>query len=276
MQTTEQINEKFFEEYVSEDAVRKYSTETAGFGINYLLHHDYAKIYMDAVDSYLRTSPQRPLRVLEFGCGAGMNIITLVSVLEKSAVPVECAYGTDFSPRLVESATQQAKTGLAPAQNVKLTFCVARNEKLNEDLAKAAGKRPDDFEGFFDLIIGVNTFRYCHRLGKSRECADDIFRMLRPGGVCVNIDMNNKFPAFRSKLKHTVEDPAEAYLPTLDEYASPFKMAGFDLKKKKNFCWIPHSAGRGLTLACRMVGPFLSVVAGSRAMRSLVVARKPA
>jgi len=83
MEKTEQINEKFLEEYGSEDAVRKYTTGTAGFGINYLLHHDYARVYLDAVDSYLRTSPPRPLRLLEFGCGAGMNIISLVSLLEQ-------------------------------------------------------------------------------------------------------------------------------------------------------------------------------------------------
>ena len=84
---TEQINEKFFEEYVSEDAVCKYTTNTAGFGINYLLRHDYASVYLSAVNSYLRTSPQRPLRLLEFGCGGGMNIIALVSLLQQRGNP---------------------------------------------------------------------------------------------------------------------------------------------------------------------------------------------
>ena|SRR5579864_2739717 len=276
MPKIEEINEKFFEEYVSEGAVRKYTTETAGFGINYLLRNDYARVYLSAVDSYLRTSPQRPLRLLEFGCGAGMNIIGLVSLLEQKGIPVERAYGTDFSPRLVESATQEAKACLTPDLVKKVSFHVARNEKLMDDLAAASGKPVKDLTGYFDLIVGVNTFRYCHRLGKSQECAADIYRMLRPGGVCVNIDMNDRFPAFRSKLKHTVEDPAESYVPTLEEYASPFKTAGFEILKKENFCWIPHSAGRALTLSCRFASPFLNVVARSRAMRSLVVARKTA
>ena len=87
---------------------------------------------------------------------------------------------------------------------------------------------------------------------------------------------NDWFPAFRSKLKHTVEDPAESYVPTLEEYAAPFKTAGFEILKKENFCWIPHSAGRALTFSCRLASPFLNVVARSRAMRSLVVARKSA
>ena len=75
MEKTEQIKEKFLDEYDSRDAVRKYSTGTAGFGINYLLQHDYARVYVNAVDSYLQTSPARPIRLLEFGCGGGMNII---------------------------------------------------------------------------------------------------------------------------------------------------------------------------------------------------------
>ena len=274
MEKTEQINDKFLQEYGSEDAVRKYTTGTAGFGISYLLRNDYARVYLSAVDSYLQTSPPRPLRLLEFGCGGGMNIISLVSLLEKNRVPVECAYGTDFSPRLVRSATQEAKAALTPTLAKKLSFHVARNERLTNDLATSSGKPIEDLGGFFDLTVGVNTFRYCHRLGKGQDCAADIYRMLRPGGVCINIDMNNRFPAFRSKLKRSVEDPAECYVPTLEEYASPFKTAGFEIVRKENFCWIPHSAGRALTFGCRILSPVLNLVAPSRAMRSLVVARK--
>jgi SAM-dependent methyltransferase len=275
MQKTAEAYEKFLEEYVSEDAVRKYTSGTAGFGINYLLRNDYGRVYLRAVDSYLRTSPQRPLRLLEFGCGAGMNVIGLVSLLEERNIPVECAVGTDFSPRLVESATQEAKSSLSPTLARKLSFHVARNERLAEDLAIGQRRPVDDLCGSFDVIVGVNTFRYCHRLGKGQDCASDIYRMLRPGGVCINIDMNDRFPAFRSHLKGSVEDPAECYLPSLEEYAAPFKTAGFTIIKKGNFCWIPHSAGRALTLCCRMAGPLLSLVAPSRAMRSLVIVQKP-
>lgn len=90
------------------------------------------------------------------------------------------------------------------------------------------------------------------------------------------IDMNNRFPAFRSHLKGSVEDPTECYLPSLEEYASPFEAAGFEIMEKKNFCWVPHSAGLALTLCCRLAGPVLNLVAPSRAMRSLVVGRKSA
>jgi SAM-dependent methyltransferase len=275
MEQTGQLYEKFLDEYVSEDAVRKYTTETAGYGITYLLGNDYARIYLDTIECYLRTSTARPLRLLEFGCGGGMNITRLVSLLESRKVPVECAYGTDFSPRLVQAAEQEAKAFLSRDLAGKLSFHVARNEKLVEDLVSEL-RGAKDLLGSFDLIVGVNTFRYCHRLGKGLDCAADIYRLLKPGGVCINIDMNNRFPAFRSQLKGQEEDRAECYLPSLDEYVSPFKTAGFEIVKKGNFCWIPHSAGRALTFCCRLGSPFLNLVARGRAMRSLVVARKPA
>src|SRR4029077_16290748 len=109
MQKTDQISKKFLEQYESQNEICKYASETAGFGINYLLRNDYARVYLSVVDSCLQTSPRRPLRLLEFGCGGGMNIIVLLSLLDKKGIPVESAYGTDFSPRLVQSAVQEAK-----------------------------------------------------------------------------------------------------------------------------------------------------------------------
>jgi SAM-dependent methyltransferase len=276
MEKTEVLYDKFLDEYVSEQAVRKYTSETAGYGISYLLRHDYARIYLKAVNSWLRRPNGRPLRLLEFGCGAGMNITQLVTLLEEKQIPVEVAYGTDFSPRLVEAAREEAKASLPTHLAKKMSFYVAHNEQLESDLLRGLGGDRDRL-GSFDLIIGVNTFRYCHRLGKQIECAQDIHRLLRSGGVCVNIDMNNRFPAFRSHLRRADQDAdtAECYLPTLAEYAAPFEASGFEMIRKQNFCWIPHSAGRAMTFAGRAAGPFLNLVARSRAMRSLIVARKP-
>jgi SAM-dependent methyltransferase len=275
MQKPEQISQKFLEQYESQNEIRKYASETAGFGINYLLRNDYARVYLSAVESYLRTVPARPLRLLEFGCGGGMNIIRLVSLLEENGFPVDYAYGADFSPRMAQTAQQEARVSLPPTLAGKLSFYVARNERLLDDLAAARATPPEDLVGSFDLVVGVNTFRYCHRLGKGPACAADIYRLLRPGGVCINIDMNDRFPAFRSRFKDATRDPAEVYIPSLEEYASPFKTAGFEIITKENFCWIPHSAGAALTLSCRLAGPLLNLVARSHAMRSLVVARRP-
>ncbi len=268
--------DNFLAEYGSEDVIRKYTTDTAGYGINYLLDHDYARVYEHALDSYLKTSPDRPVRLLEFGCGGGMNLIRLVSLVQKRGLTVDCAYGTDFSPRMVQAAEREAKVLLPPATAAKVGFYAAGNERLLEDLSAKRGRPAEELMGCFDLIVGVNTFRYCHRIKKSQDCANDIFRMLRPGGVCIMIDMNNRFPAFRSRLKGQDQDTTDYYLPTLDEYAAPFQSAGLEILRKENFCWIPHSASRALTTCCRLASPFLNLVARSRAMRSLVVSRKPA
>ena len=277
MEKTGLLYDKFLDEYVSEDAVRKYTTETAGYGITHLLRTEYSRIYLDVINRYLQTPGARPLRLLEFGCGGGMNITRLVSLLENKRVPVECAYGTDFSPRLVQAAGAEAKAFLPPQLAKKLSFHVARNEQLVEDLVADLGNRAVQLSSF-DLIVGVNTFRYCHRLGRQVDCAKDVYRLLRPGGVCIMIDMNNRFPAFRSRLRRSMQgqadSPAECYLPSLEEYTSPFQTAGFEIVRKGNFCWIPHSAGRALTLVCRVLSPFLDLFARSRAMRSLVIARK--
>jgi SAM-dependent methyltransferase len=278
MEKTGVLYDKFLDEYVSEDAVRKYTTQTAGYGITHLLRTEYSRIYLDVVNRYLRKPGAPPLRLLEFGCGGGMNITRLVSVLESKGVSVGSAYGTDFSPRLVQAAREEAKAFLPAKLASKLSFHVARNEELIHDLARDLGVGVDGIAEF-DLIVGVNTFRYCHRLGKQVDCAKDIYRLLRPGGVCIMIDMNNRFPAFRSHLRRAreaqPESPAECYLPSLREYTAPFQTAGFDIVKKGNFCWIPHSAARALTLSCRAASPLLNLVARSRAMRSLVIARKP-
>lgn len=271
---TENLIKSFSAEYESDDAIQKYSTETAGRGINYLLEHEYAQLYLEAIRVHLKTSPRRPLRVMEFGCGAGMNLIRLLAQLERQKVPVESAYGTDFSVALVNRAKQEAGAYLSKDQGSRVNFYVARNERLLDDLTAAAGGV--DVAGSFDLIIGVNTFRYCHRLNAQDDCARDIARLLRPGGVCVMIDMNDRFPLFRSRLKAGPADPNEAYLPSLDEYASPFEKAGMEILTKDNFCWVPHSAGAALTLIARALTPVLNTVARRSAMRSLVVARKPA
>jgi len=267
--------DSFVKEYNSDDAILKYSRHSAGYGINYLLQNDYAEKYLEIINSNGFLSEGAGLRVLEFGCGAGMNLISLVRILRRQGIDVESAIGTDFSPVLIKTAEDEAKEFLLPDDQARVKFYVAKNETLINDLSAGSGKSASELQGTFDLILGVNTFRYCHRLGKSNECAGDIFKLLRKGGFCIMIDMNQKFPAFRSKLKKTDESPAETYLPTLDEYADPFKQEGFEIIEKSNFCWIPHSAGPALVYLCRALTPVLDLVARKYAMRSLVVSRKP-
>ena len=275
--TAAEMDEQFLEEYSADDAIRKYTRETAGDGISYLLDNDYGKLYLDAIENLIpKLSMQGGVRLLEFGCGGGMNLLHLVSTLDRKKITLQAAYGTDFSEKLIEAANHEAATYLSGRQAESVKFCVARNETLADDLAKGMGTPKSALLGSFHLILGVNTFRYCQRLKSDVQCASTIFDLLVEGGICVMIDMNQGFPAFRSRFKDKLtKDKESYYLPTLDEYAQPFFAAGFEILRKENFCWIPHSAGRRLTKVLKTLSPVLSSVVPNHAMRSLVVSRKP-
>jgi SAM-dependent methyltransferase len=272
-------SDPFFREYTSQGAVLKYTRATAGFGIGHLLNHDYKQVYLEAITRLPQQLRQDGIRMLEFGCGAGMNLLQLVSALSRAGFNINSAIGTDFSPVLIEAANKEAESYLTSRQRRRVQFCVAKNETLLEDLSAGLGKASSVLENSFQFIIGVNTIRYCHRSGKELDCARDIFRLLVPGGVCVVIDMNDRFPAFRSALKNKLlgnkVPEIECYLPSLEEYSAPFQRTGFEILRSEHFCWIPHSAGRFMTALLHRLSPLLNVVERSRAMRSLVIARKP-
>jgi len=267
----------FFDEYTSNQAILKYTRATAGYGISYLLVHDYRDVYSRALDQLSPEIKREGIRVLEFGCGGAMNLIQLFSLLRNKGFTVERAVGTDFSPVLIKSANQEAKNYLPENEANHLEFHVARNEELVSGLSAATAGNPEQLADSFHLIIGVNTIRYCHAAKKQFDCARDIYHLLAPGGICVVIDMNNRYPCFRSDLKNRLRRVKleQCYVPSLEEYTAPFKDAGFDVLRSQHFCWVPHSAGPLLTLLFSGLTPLLNLVAKSRAMRSLVVCRKP-
>src|SRR4030088_56067 len=127
----------FLREYSADEAIARYTSRTAGHGISYLLENDYAEVYFSAIRDFLKTPPGKSLRLLEYGCGGGMNIITLVALLERKGRSVELAIGTDFSEKLVWAANEEGKTLLTEAQREKLHFAVARNETIAADLRRA-------------------------------------------------------------------------------------------------------------------------------------------
>jgi SAM-dependent methyltransferase len=198
-------------------------------------------------------------------------------MLNSKGIPVAGAVGTDFSPVMIETARREAKNYLRERDLQRLEFYVAKNENLIADLSASAGIKRSSLWNSFHFILGVNTVRYCHDAKKEMDNAREIFDLLVPGGVCVVIDMNNRFPFFRSDIRNRLrwKKQQQCYVPSLEEYAAPFVDAGFEVSRREHFCWIPHSAGE---LKCRLLrglSPLLNVVAKSRAMRSLVISRKP-
>jgi SAM-dependent methyltransferase len=266
----------FLDQYTSEDEISKYTRATAGSGINYLLDHDYKAVYLEAVGLLPQQTGQDGIRILEFGCGGGMNLLNLISVLSSKGIHIAQAIGTDFAPAMVDTATREAKVYLRGQDLPNPQFYVAKNESLISDLV-TAGMDKSTLQDSFHFILGVNTVRYCHDAEKEMENARDIFDLLAPGGVCVVIDMNNRFPLFRSDLRNRFRRNKEeqCYVPSLEEYTAPFLKAGFEVLRSEHFCWVPHSAGPLMAGLLRTLSPILDVVARSRAMRSLVVARTP-
>ena len=269
------LEQTFLTEYSSDAAVAKYSSETAGRGISHLLDAEYGPIYRNAVKRQLQAPVGAGLRLLEFGCGAGVHLVHCTATFEREGPPVAAAFGMDFSRRLIAAAHDEVKT-LPVSVRHKVKFLVARSETMDKELAADLNVHPTELHNSFHLVIGVNTFRYCCRAGTARDCAHAIYDLLKRGGVCVVIDMNNKFPLFRTRLRDRLTRPKEErYLPTLEQYAAPFAAVGFEVLERRTFCWIPHSAGAALLGACRALTPVLNAVAPSFAMRSLVIARKP-
>src|SRR6476660_1732023 len=198
----DQPQAEYFKEYTSPEAISKYTRATAGYGISYLLDHDYKEVYLRALDLLSDQAKSRGVRILEFGCGGGMNLLHLMSVLSRQGIRIEQAIGTDFSPVLIEAAQRDAKNFLGPEERQRVDFYQAKNENLVADLSAALKKERSQLQGSFDFIFGVNTIRYCHDAGNELDCVRDIFDLLAPGGVCVVIDMNDRFPLFRSDLKN--------------------------------------------------------------------------
>jgi SAM-dependent methyltransferase len=274
-----QVNiDVYMQEYTRDDIIAKYISETAGAGIAYILQHVYAPVYLRAIRELIAARPKgHKFRVLEYGCGGGMNLIRIAELFRTEGALLDRAIGVDFSAPMIEAARKEAEDHLPEELRSELTYAVAGNENLASDLCRELRVSRKELTGTFDLIVGVNTTRYAHRLEREKQLSQDIFTLLRPGGQTIMIDMNKYFPFFRSRLREGFPKKGdESYIPSLREYTRPFKDAGFEIKSSRNFCWIPHSANPTLLRACRTLAPLLDVCCSPLAMRSLIVGRKPA
>ena len=263
-------------EYTDDDAIARYVTNTAGKGIQYILTNVYGPLYSKIIDSIcLKAGANKGFRMLEYGCGAGMNLLYIFRLLVSKSVPIIAAIGTDFSKPLLQSAEKERDTFIDPENRKKITFLQAYNESLLDDLTKGLAQHESSLRNSFDLIVGVNTFRYAVRLHKQQSCANDIASLLAPGGYSIMIDMNNRFPFFKSRFRDRNKKPKiQTWLPSLEKYTAPFRSANLKILQARHFCWIPHSSSAPILIVARLLTPLLDLVAPSFAMRSLVVARK--
>jgi SAM-dependent methyltransferase len=270
-------NNVYLDEYSRQDNIARYTSNNAGAGIAYLLEHVYGALYASVIEKLIAQPPRsRGFRILEYGCGGGMNLMRIVALLQEHGATVETAYGTDFSPAMIEAARMEKEKHLRADLKTRIHYIVGSNETLARDLECGVGVAPTALYNTFDLIVGVNTFRYAHRSGRQQKCAQDIFNLLRPGGYSIMIDMNRQFPFFRSRVRDVLLRRKHGdNIPSLKDYDLPFCEAGFVIDTVRNFCWVPHSARPRMVSLCRTLTPILDACFPRYAMRSLVIGQKP-
>ena len=83
----------------------------------------YGNLYLEILHQCVpRSWRENGLRLWELGGRAGMNLLHLVALLERSGMAVDCAYGTDFSEPSIAAAHSESRKHLTPAQNTKVHF----------------------------------------------------------------------------------------------------------------------------------------------------------
>src|SRR5688572_30607650 len=124
----------FLDEYSRDDVIAKYLNDTAGAGIAHALHHVYGPVYADVIRQLAAQRPRsHKFRVLEYGCGGGMNLVKVLDLLRQQGSEIELGIGADFSPRMVEAAQGDVVPRLPTALRDRVRFAVAANETLAQD-----------------------------------------------------------------------------------------------------------------------------------------------
>src|SRR5215831_8116537 len=108
----------YLEEYNNGKAVRRYVSDTAGSGIAYLLQDIYGRIYDEQINKLVTQNAEKvAFRILEYGCGGGMNLIWIVRRLLDRGLKLDFACGTDFSPKMIDAAEREATSTIPSTEN---------------------------------------------------------------------------------------------------------------------------------------------------------------
>lgn len=126
----------YLDEYTRGDIIDRYIAKSAGAGIAYVLEKIYGPIYTRCIKELIDQAPRNhKFRIMEYGCGGGMNLIKLAELVRGEAVLLEKVYGTDFSAPMIEAARREAVQYLPSSLVDTVCYCVARNERLLSDFA---------------------------------------------------------------------------------------------------------------------------------------------
>jgi hypothetical protein len=171
--------------------------------------------------------------MLEFGCGGGMNLLQLVSVLGRHSFNIESAIGTDFSPVVIQAAKKEAQSYLIPGERSHVRFCVAKNETLLEDLSAGLGQELSKLENSFHFIIGVNTNPLLPSRRKAVRLRTRHFPPARTGRSLCGDRHERPLSRFSQQLEEQAScqqaTGRRVLPPSLQEYTAPFQQVGIPL-----------------------------------------------
>lgn len=178
------------------------------------------RILMDAVDSILDDRP-RDIRILDYACGVGEFSVALA----QRGYSVK---GFDISDKGIVVAQ-----GLANRYRVadKAEFAVANAQELPYE------------DGEFDLVIGKAVL---HHIIKYRSTADELYRVLKPGGLVVFCEGAATNPFIRFSRRFTmIEELGDVPLTAkgLRNWAHKFKTVRIDgyfflyMLKRLGYSW---------------------------------------
>jgi len=147
------------------------------------------------VPSYLERIAQNHERVLEVGCGQGVDSIKLCSILRPSASYI----GIDYSPESVNQA-RQTSIELSNQLTVKPIYKVGNAEAL---------EFPDNS---FDAVYSMGVI---HHTADEHRAIREIWRVLKPGGVAYIVLYRKWAPkVLAAKILRAVQRVFDAVLGT--------------------------------------------------------------
>jgi SAM-dependent methyltransferase len=153
----------------------------------------------------------RPINILEYGCGIGMNLQYLVKYFPNANI-----HGCDISAKSIE---------VAGKNNTSADFFLIEDENVKANKDK------------FDLIFVSNVFHHIEPEYR-QKAIENIFYMLKPKGDVFFFEHNPYNPVTRHIVNTCVWD-TDAILLKPKESLTLFKNAGFHIHRKHYTLYFP-------------------------------------